>query len=95
MSLKRVSHSEEDMQIKEDERNAFFMDVARLEREIAKNLASIRKQEGLTQSNIADKTGLTQQMVSRLEKLGNSPTLESFLKYVVALDLKIKFEKIN
>ena len=36
----------------------------------------MRNEMGLTQSDVAIKSGLTQQMVSCIETIGNSPTLK-------------------
>jgi transcriptional regulator with XRE-family HTH domain len=55
----------------------------------------MRNEMGLTQSDVAIKSGLTQQMVSRIETIGNSPTLKNFIKYVDSLGLEIKLEKKN
>ncbi|MCB2289448.1 helix-turn-helix transcriptional regulator [Clostridium sp. CS001] len=63
--------------------------------ELIKRLVEFRKDIGLTQSEVSKKSGLTQQMISRIEKLDNSPTLDNFIKYVVALGLIIKLDKIN
>lgn len=63
--------------------------------ELIKKLVEFRKVVGLTQSEVSQKSGLTQQMISRIEKLDNSPTLENFIKYVMALGLNLKVDKIN
>lgn len=76
-------------------REEFLMDVARAEYNMINSLVNIRKDENLTQGDVAEITGLTQQMISKIEKIGNNPTLENFLKYVVAIGLEIKFEKIK
>jgi transcriptional regulator with XRE-family HTH domain len=47
----------------------------------------------ISQRKIAERSGLKQQVISRIEKEGNSPTLRNFLKYLDAADLKIKIEK--
>ena len=53
----------------------------------------IRKEEGYSQSDVAATSGLKQQNVSRIEKVGSSPTLRNFLRYLDALGLRIKIEK--
>ena len=56
----------------------------------------MRKKQGLTQKDISKRSGLTQQMVSRMETVNNSPTLINFLKYINALGLDLKvLEKTN
>lgn len=68
---------------------------AQLEYEILKQLVKIRNEMGFSQKDVAKKSGLTQQMVSRIETVGNSPTLRNFIKYVDSLGLEIKIEKKN
>lgn len=70
-------------------------DSSQREYEVLKQLVKIRKEMGLTQSDVARKSGLTQQMVSRIETVGNSPTLRSFIKYLDGLGLEIKLERKN
>ena len=48
---------------------------------------------GLSQNDIARQSGLTQQMVSRIETADNSPTLRNFMKYVKSLGLEVKLVK--
>lgn len=48
---------------------------------IAKCLKKIRKGKNLTQKDIAQKTGLTQQMISKIESYNGNPSIESFVKY--------------
>ena len=63
------------------------------EYELIKELAETRKEMNLTQKDISEKTGMIQQVVSRMEKLGHSPTLKNFIKYIDALELDIKITK--
>ncbi|MCI5938439.1 MAG: helix-turn-helix transcriptional regulator [Bacilli bacterium] len=59
-----------------------------LRKEIINQLVDFRKQKKLTQKDIAEKLGVTQQQVAKIEKLSNSPTLTVITKYAQALDLK-------
>lgn len=43
----------------------------------------------MTQRDIANKIGLSQQAVSRIEKYGNAPSITNLIKYLRALDLDI------
>jgi len=72
-----------------------YISEADAQYELIKMLVEFRKVIGLTQSEVSQKSGLTQQMISRIEKLDNSPTLDNFIKYVMALGLKLKVDKIN
>ena len=57
---------------------------------IAKKLKEIREAKGYTQKEIADITGLTQQMISKMEKYNTGdPSLSSFLAYCNALNINI------
>jgi len=64
------------------------------EKELLKASADKRKEAGITQPDLAKKTGLTQQMISRYEK-GKSPSLENFLKYIDGMGLKIELKNKN
>jgi HTH-type transcriptional regulator/antitoxin HipB len=48
-----------------------------------------RKAKGLTQDDLAKKTGLTQQMISRIEKRTFSPSYKNILKIADALDTEL------
>jgi len=60
--------------------------------EIISVLKNQRKKMKLTQEDVAERAGMTRQMVSRIEKFNNSPTLENFMKYVNAIGGKIKID---
>ncbi|MHB1314234.1 MAG: helix-turn-helix domain-containing protein [Christensenellales bacterium] len=66
---------------------------AQSEYEIIKRLKKARSEQGLSQEDIAKKSGLTQQMVSRIETADNSPTFRSFIKYLGGLGLEMEFKK--
>lgn len=65
-----------------------------LEYELIKSIVTYRKQHNITQEQIAQKSGLTQQMISRIEKFGSSPSLDTFIRYLDAMGLKLTFESI-
>lgn len=52
-------------------------------------LREIRTEKNITQAEIARKTGLSKQMVSKMEKYNGNPTLSSFIKYCdcIGIDL--------
>lgn len=66
-----------------------LIEAKRIEREFTKNLIALRKEKGLTQTDIAKKTGLTQQAVSKLEKCSKKPTLPSLIIYLLGLDINL------
>jgi DNA-binding XRE family transcriptional regulator len=54
-------------------------------------LAQLRKEQNLTQNNVRDAAGLTQQAISRIEKgdNGRSPTLNTLIRYINALGYEL------
>ena len=56
---------------------------------IAKCLKKIRKEKKLTQKDIANKTGLSQQMVSKIESYNGNPSIESFVKYCNGIGINL------
>ena len=96
MPFKKVNVKEEiNNRLENDIELKKAYEYAQLEYEVLKQLVKMRNEMGLSQSDVAKKSGLTQQMVSRIETVGNSPTLRNFLKYVDSLGLEIKLEKKN
>ncbi|NLM12423.1 MAG: helix-turn-helix transcriptional regulator [Epulopiscium sp.] len=53
----------------------------------------MRKEQGYTQKQIAQQAGLTQQVISRIERLDNTPTLRNFIKYLDAAGLELIIKK--
>ncbi|WP_197018663.1 helix-turn-helix domain-containing protein [Selenomonas sp. ND2010] len=49
----------------------------------SRNLSIKRKANALTQKNISERSGLSQQVISRLEK-GNGGTIETIIRYLSA-----------
>ncbi|MCH3951617.1 MAG: XRE family transcriptional regulator [Acidaminococcus sp.] len=54
---------------------------------IAENLRNIREQKGLSLGQLAEKTGLSKVMLSKLEKGGGNPTINNIWKIAHALDI--------
>lgn len=52
------------------------------------NLVNERKHKGMTQMDVAKKTGLRQQVISSIE-LTHKASLQNAIKYLVALDIDI------
>lgn len=80
-----------------DNEEKFLYDIEETKFKLIQNLAKCRQLKGLTQKDIADITGMSQQAVSRIEKYGNEPSLANLLKYMKALGLDINnmFKKIK
>lgn len=82
--------NELEMEIKSlDEEGKFFFDSYEIENKFINNLIIRRKEMGLTQTELARKTGLTQQVISNIEKCGRRPTLINLIRYTMGLDLDI------
>ncbi|WP_052292893.1 helix-turn-helix domain-containing protein [Desulfofarcimen acetoxidans] len=60
------------------------------ELEVIAQIVKARKQRGLSQQEVADRAGVTQQVVSRLENRSHSPNLKNLVKITNALELKIQ-----
>ena len=65
----------------------------RAEYDLISDLISIRKQKRLTQTELASMIGYKQQVISRLEKKDNSPTLKVFCKVLGALGYELRIVK--
>ncbi|MCY6372765.1 helix-turn-helix domain-containing protein [Clostridium ganghwense] len=94
MPFKKVSIKEEvEKRIeKSEEFKKAYLQVEE-EFELIKQAIKMRKEMGKSQTEVAEEAGMSQQMVSRIEKVGNSPTLRNFLRYLDGMDLQIKIEK--
>ena len=60
------------------------MDMRKL---VGGNTARIRKEKGLTQEQLADRSGLSQQYISGLERGQRNPTILTIYEIAVALDV--------
>ena len=54
------------------------------------NFKELREEQGITQQDVRDKTGLTIATISRIENNVSQPTLENAVKILDALDFEIK-----
>ena len=66
-------------------------DDSRMEYELLGQLIKLRNQKGLTQEELAEKAGCTQQRISLIEKREQSPTLKTLCSMAKALDVNISF----
>ncbi|MCL2571663.1 MAG: helix-turn-helix domain-containing protein [Defluviitaleaceae bacterium] len=65
-------------------------DNSRMEYAVLGSLVKIRKERGLSQTELAEKSGNKQQVISRLERKENSPTLKTVCSVLNALDYEIQ-----
>lgn len=64
------------------------------ERDITMALIKARKEAGLTQRKLAEKTGISQADISRLENGARNPSIALLNRLAVALDATLKIELI-
>jgi len=64
-------------------------DSSRTEYRIIGELTRIRKEKGLSQLDLAERTGHKQQVISRVEQRESSPTLKTFCALADELDVEI------
>ena len=58
-------------------------------------MISLRKAKKVTQSELAQMTGSKQQVISRIEKKENSPSLRSYCNMLSALGYELQIVKRN
>ena len=58
------------------------------------SLIEARKEMHMTQKELSKSTGMSQQAISRLEKLGRG-TIETTLRYLYSLGYTLSIQKIN
>lgn len=64
-----------------DPQSKYYYEIEQQVNEISKVLRQIRINENITQINIAKNTGLSKQMVSKIECYNGNPTLTTLVKY--------------
>ena len=66
-----------------------------LARSIVDELIAERKRQGLTQQDIADRTGMKAPNVTRIESCKYTPTLDVLERYAMAVGKKLQFELVD
>jgi len=93
MPFKQINVSE---QIIEKRKNDTEFDAlwqeSRNEYKLLAELVKIRKESNLSQTELAEKSGNKQQVISRIENKENSPTLKTLCSILDVLGYEIKFE---
>jgi len=64
-------------------------------KDIVAELIAERKRLGLTQQDIADRTGMKAPNVTRIESCKFTPTLDVLERYAVAVGKKLSFELVD
>lgn len=68
-------------------------DESREEYRLLGEMIAIRRQQHITQGELAKKVGSRQQVISRIEKKEQSPTLKTFCNMLDALGYKLEIVK--
>ena len=61
-----------------------------IEKVLGKRIAEIRKSSGLTQENLAEKTGYSVEFISLVERGLNAPSVAGLAKIAKALKIEVK-----
>lgn len=80
-------------ELKKDPSLKIDMDFFNNKYELIKTLVDIRKSFNLTKEEIALRSGIPIKIVSKIEKLDNNVKLDVFIRYTVAVGIKINLEK--
>jgi len=77
---------------KDHEFDLQYLEVQK-EYDLIRQVVEARKELGMTQKNLAETVGISQQEISRFEKERHIPKLSSFIKIIEALGLELRLEK--
>ena len=93
MSFKRINVNEE-IEIKKSNDNEFkkIWDESRKEYQLLAEIVKLRKEKGLSQAELAIRSGNKQQVISRIENKENSPTLKTLCGLLDVLGYEITLQ---
>ncbi|MEE3497341.1 MAG: helix-turn-helix transcriptional regulator [Butyrivibrio sp.] len=69
--------------------------IIELEKDLLRTMVTIREEQGLSQSELADKCNVKQPVIARMEKAVHSPQIDSLLKVLVPLGYKLAIVPIK
>lgn len=72
-----------------EDKELYLLEIFDIQYKLIKNLQKKRLEKNLSQKDIANITGLSQQAISRIETFQYSPSLQNLLKYMKALNIDI------
>ncbi|WP_353106969.1 helix-turn-helix domain-containing protein [Acetoanaerobium noterae] len=92
MPFKKITVSEiiENKRLDKDF-NSNYLEVKK-EYELIKQVVEMRKKKNISQKDLANMVGISQQEISRFENEKHIPKLTSFIRIIEALDIDIKLE---
>lgn len=76
----------------DDKFETAYSEVER-EYQLIREVVKARKEQGLTQQELAEMVGVKQQVISRFEREKHIPTLDNFLRILNGVGLELKLEK--
>jgi len=85
-----VKHTIDDVLKSDPELNQMW-DATRTEYKVLGDLVKLRREKGLTQTDLARESGNKQQAISRIENKENSPTLKTLCSLLDVLGYDIVF----
>ena len=95
MPFKKITVSEiiENKRLDKDF-NSSYLEVKK-EYDLIKQVVEVRKKKNISQKDLANMVGISQQEISRFENEKHIPKLTSFIRIIEALDIDIKLEAKN
>jgi transcriptional regulator with XRE-family HTH domain len=70
-------------------------DLARTYEDFKAALVEMRERHGLTQAQVGERLGISQEAVSKFESYDSNPTLASIRRYALAIDARLRLEVID
>ena len=67
----------------------------RVKNQILTSYIKLRKEKGITQQEIAERTGIKRTNVARIESGRNAPTIEVLVKLAAALDMELEIRLVE
>lgn len=93
MPFEKVNIKDEVKKLKQDKEFEKAYTIIDKEYKIIEKAIKLRKELEISQQKVSEESGLTQQMISRIEKVGHSPVLRNFIRYLDGAGLEIKICK--
>ena len=95
--MKHIGESYEEVRKKlvgQDKKREARIELEASKLELLEHLVECREKKGLTQKQPADRLGIKQQVVARIEN-GSNITLETLIRFLSVLDIVLKVEAVQ
>ena len=70
-------------------------DLARTSEEFKADLVALRERHGLTQAQVGERLGISQEAVSKFEAHDSNPTLASIRRYALAIGARLRLDVVD